>query len=332
MKKLLYTACALVCGMGAANAQQQPQFSHYAFNGLYVSPAYAGIKGTTEFMLLGRYQYAGYDATFDDGGSPQTGLFTVSHPLKKINAGIGLNVMYDVLGPFSNNSYQLSLAKHFNIGSGKLSVGVNGTANRITLNGSKYRPVDPTDPNIVLTDQTDTKVEAGAGLWYQAENWYLGAGIQNLLGSEFEYKGENEVDLNNDGIVDETVSATGKLIASKHVYVSAGYDIPVTGSVTLTPTAILKYAEEVSYEAGLRATFNDKFWVGAGYRNEDAVTALVGLNLLKENSLRIGYAFDFVTLGSDAKAPTSHEIMLAYRIPLSASAPKPAIRTPRYSF
>jgi hypothetical protein len=59
---------------------------------------------------------------------------------------------------------------------------------------------------------------------------------------------------------------------------------------------------------------------------------MAGISFLKENALRFGYAFDLTTFEKDGKAPTSHEIMLTYRLPQIISTPRPPIRTPRYSF
>ena len=54
------------------------------------------------------------------------------------------------------------------------------------------------------------------------------------------------------------------------------------------------------------------------------------MNLMKNNAMRIGYAFDYVTSGTQAKTKTSHEIMLSYVIPSPWLQAKPVVRTPRY--
>jgi type IX secretion system PorP/SprF family membrane protein len=324
MRKALYTVCALFCGIGGAMAQQQPQFSHYGFNGMYLSPAYAGITGSTEFTSIYRYQWAGYKGDFDKDGSPQTIMFTAAVPIKKLHGGLGLTLAEDALGPDINQSAQLSYSYHLNLGGGKLGIGVQGGVYRLGKDGRKYRPVDQGDPNIFQGAVWDTKFDMGAGLWYHSDKWYVGGGVTNLLESEYTFKKKD--------ILSDTIR-TGKAVLRKHGYLTAGVTIPVSVNVDITPTAIIKYAPEaLSYEAGARATFNDKFWIGAGYRGQEAITGLAGVGLLKENSLKFGYAFDLTTFEKGAKGNTSHEVMLSYRIPASAFAPKPAIRTPRYSF
>jgi hypothetical protein len=60
---------------------------------------------------------------------------------------------------------------------------------------------------------------------------------------------------------------------------------------------------------------------------------MIGYSLLKNNSLSIGYAFDYVIEAQQAKAPTSHEFMLNYTIPKKEGVNKRKIvRTPRFRF
>ena len=117
--------------------------------------------------------------------------------------------------------------------------------------------------------------------------------------------------------------------------VTGGYHWELSDAVTVTPTAILKQdlqANTNSIEAGARATFNNKFWGGLGYRFEEAATAMLGIYLLKDNALSFGYAFDYTVVDANAKSPTSHEVMLGYRLPKSKNTTKPPVRTPRYNF
>ena len=60
MKGTILATLLLTAAAGSAFAQQQPQFTHYGFNGMALNPAYAGIKGQGEVNLIGRYQYYNY--------------------------------------------------------------------------------------------------------------------------------------------------------------------------------------------------------------------------------------------------------------------------------
>ncbi|MFA1772397.1 PorP/SprF family type IX secretion system membrane protein [Rufibacter glacialis] len=301
-------------------AQQLPQFSHYGFNGQFISPAYAGIKGQTELNVLYRYQWLGYNATFDTGGSPRTALFTVSAPVSFLKGGLGLVVMKDEIGPVDVFHAQLAYSYHLALAGGILGIGLQG--NLTNMSKGSYRPNEPGDPKVPF-NSSDRKFDMGAGLWYQHENWYAGAGVTNLLGAAYQFESETK-DL-----------GYGTVTAEKHLMVTGGYNLELSDAIDVTPTVLLKQdlnAGVTSLETGARATFNDKFWGGAGYRFGEAVTGLLGVYLLKDNALSFGYAFDYTAVGTQAKSATSHEVMLGYKLPKPRNNTKPPIRTPRYFF
>ncbi len=301
-------------------AQQLPQFSHYGFNGQFISPGYAGVKGQTEMNVLYRYQWLGYNGSFDAGGSPKTALFTISAPLTALKSGIGLVVMKDEIGAVDIFNAQLSYSYHLSLGGGVLGIGVQGGLTNMSKGG--YRANDLGDVRVPY-NSSDRKFDMGAGLWFQHENWYAGAGITNLLGAAYQF--ENQA---RDGNL-------GEVTGEKHLMVTGGYELELSSAIDVTPTVLLKRDMNAginSLEAGARATFNDKFWGGAGYRFGEAITGMLGVYLLKDNALSFGYAFDYTAVGTDAKSATSHEVMLGYRLPKPKNNTKPPIRTPRYFF
>jgi len=86
----------------------------------------------------------------------------------------------------------------------------------------------------------------------------------------------------------------------------------------------------LSYEIGALAKHQERFFYGVSYRDWDAIIGMAGANLLKDNSLTVGYSFGYIVGGKKAKAGTSHEIMLSYRLPIpSPTLPKP-IYSPRF--
>ncbi len=270
--------------------------------------------------MLYRYQWLGYGGSFDAGGSPKTALFTLSAPISALRSGVGLVVMKDEIGAVDIFNAQLSYAFHLKLAGGTLGIGAQAGITNMSKGG--YRPNDLGDTKVPF-NSSDRKYDVGAGLWYQHTNWYVGAGLTNLLGSVYEFE-------NAQG--DQNMST---VTGEKHLMVTGGYTLELSSSIAVTPTAILKQdlsAGLSSVEAGGRVTFNSKFWAGAGYRFGEAATGLLGVYLLKNNALSFGYAFDFTVVDAAAKSPTSHEVMLGYRLPKSQNTAKPPIKTPRYNF
>ena len=329
MKGILLTGLFVAAAAGGAFAQQQPQFTQYGFNGLYLNPAYAGIKGQGEVTALGRYQYLNYKATFDDGGSPQTYMLSASLPAAVLGGGVGLLVYRDVIANLKTTNAQLSYSKHLKIGEGKLGLGVQGIYNHVGQ--GDYRANDPNDPQVPVSD-SDQKFDLGAGVWYESPKFYAGLSLNNLLRASYRY---NSAALTN----------SAQYLNENHSYLTAGYNIEATPSVVVTPTVLMKMVlpgkfgdsnkfsfKNNSYEANVRATVNDKYWAGVGYRYDESITGLVGVSFAKDNAFRVGLAYDLIAFNQDARALSSVELLLAYRLPKPAIFTRPAVRTPRYSF
>ena len=296
-----------------------------------LNPAYAGIKGQGEVNLIGRYQYLNYNGTLDGGGSPRTGLITVSLPVPALSGGVGLAVYYDQVGQSKMTNAALSYSQHIKLGSGKLGFGIQGIYTY--LSKGTYRAIDAGDIN-VPQDASDSKFDAGAGVWYESPKFYSGISLNNLARSEYSFKSGG------------TQGTPSKYLAENHAYFTAGYNIDASSTVVVTPMVLVKAvlpgnfsnkskfdnAKNYSLEGGVRATMDDKYWIGANYRHEESVSGLVGGSFGKDNAVRLGLAFDFIAFNQDARAFGSYEIMLSYRLPKPGLITRPAIRTPRYSF
>lgn len=337
---LLATLLLSAVASTGAYAQQQPQFTHYGLNGMYLNPAYAGIKGQGEISFIPRIQYLNYSGyPGDANGSPRTGLVSVSLPVLALNGGVGLAVYYDQAGEQKMTNAALSYSQHVKVGAGKLGFGVQGLFTYLSM--GEYRPVDQNDP-AVPRNGSDYKFDAGAGIWYESPKFYTGLSINNLFRSTY---------TTQSAVFDATGNITGyqntsQFLGENHAYLTAGYNIDATDAVVVTPTALVKVvlpgsfsnsskffdSRNYSVEGGVRATLNDRFWVGANYRYDESVSGLLGLSFARDNAFRVGYAFDFIAFNQDARAFSSHEIMLTYRLPKPTLFVRPAIRTPRYSF
>jgi type IX secretion system PorP/SprF family membrane protein len=339
MKGTLLATLLLVAAAGSAYAQQQPQFTHYGFNGMALNPAYAGIKGQGEVNLIGRYQYFNYGTYGDANGSPRTGLISASLPILATNGGVGAVVYYDQVGQSKMTNASLSYSQHIKLGSGQLGIGIQGIYTY--LSKGTYIALDPYDVN-VPSGASDSKFDAGVGLWYESPKFYAGLSMNNLLRSKYTFQSAG-ISNPQTGKIDGTPQ---QYIAENHAYFTAGYNIDASSSVVVTPTVLVKSvlpgdfstsskfsnSKNYSFEGGVRATIDDKYWIGANYRTEESVSGLLGISFAKDNAVRLGYAFDFIAFNQDARAFSSHEIMLSYRLPKPSANIRPAIRTPRYSF
>ena len=313
MRKFTLVLLSTVAFAATSHAQQDARFTHYYFNQIFFNPAYAGLEGTARFSVLGRQQWLGYSSG-GGSGAPRTIHLSGQAPLLRANSGIGVNVVYETFAANAQLAFNANYAYHLNLGAGKLSFGVSLGATSNGRDANLYVFNDKLDPN-VPTSINSIKFDVGAGVYYRSPKFFAGLSSTHLS--------EPVYDLGN--------SATNKLV--RHYYGIAGYNFEINPTLTLTPHVLYKStfkSKGDQIEGGVMANINNKFWLGLNYTQEEAASVLAGVSLLRDNSLRLNYSLDLVTSGSDAKAATSHEIMLSYIIPVTLKGPKPAIRTPRY--
>ena len=77
MKKLFISACMVLALVTVTKAQQDPAYSMYMFNGLFLNPAYAGSQEVVDVMAILREQWVGVD------GAPQTANISVHTPFRR---------------------------------------------------------------------------------------------------------------------------------------------------------------------------------------------------------------------------------------------------------
>jgi type IX secretion system PorP/SprF family membrane protein len=328
---------------GTALAQQDAQFSHYMFNTMYYNPGYAGVEGTTRFTGIFRRQWLGYNPTDQTstsgnqvgGTSPTSTVLTVATLLPILNnkIGAGMHFLYDVRGPLATTELQISGSYLFKLRNATLGIGVRSGFLSQTIRDDWYVVIDPSDPiyqELTNGRASQMKADLSAGAYFKTAKYYIGASIGHIPRSKYTFGFDT--------------SLSSKI--SNHLYFTGGYNFRVMPTLVVTPSAFFQTdLNEFTYLFGGMATYNDKLFGGLQFRQSfadrdaaqggsslanDDIVVHIGMNMLKDNSLRVGYAIDFVTSGTAAKANTSHEIMLSYVLPSPWLDPKPKVRTPRY--
>jgi type IX secretion system PorP/SprF family membrane protein len=298
-----------------ALAQQDAQFTQYMFNNLYNNPAYAGVDGVTRLSAFHRSQWLGYQSSFGDGGAPTTQFFGVNAPIFKIKGGAGFYVMNDRQGPLNRLDAQAAFAYHLGIKESKLSFGLRVGTVAQTINYDLYRPIQRNDRNIPDGGrETQIKPDLSAGIFYRTEKYYGGVGFSHLIESEFDFGGD---DLQNALVT--------------HMTLTGGYFYDVSFDLQINPTLLVKTDfNEYSFDLGVIATLKNTMWGGLSFRQSEAAILILGYSLLKDKSLKVGYALDYVVKNQDAKQATSHELMITYELPVTPGSGKKVVRTPRY--
>jgi len=236
-------------------AQQDPMYSQYMFNALVVNPAYAGVHDNISASLLSRHQWAGFE------GAPNTQTFTAHGPLDFLNIGLGFTFMRDAIGPTSQNvalldySYKLQLTETAN-----LSVGLRSA---LTFFNLELNSLETTDVEGGLTDlNLNNKFlpNFGFGLYYEADDYYIGASAPRILKNKL--------------YADNTNDKSGRL--EQHFFVTGGYLFDIDPNVQCQPSVLGKFVDGAPVSVDLSANFiyQQQIWFGGFYRFGDAVGAM----------------------------------------------------------
>ncbi len=299
-------------------AQQDAQVTQYMYNGLFFNPSFSGKELGYRFTALHRSQWQGYTTSAGQGGAPTTQVLTASGRIPGSDFGLGLTFANDDIGPSANQEANLSLAYHRIVGRGTLSIGVSGGIFSSTLKFDEIDVVNP-DPNIPESgNESQMNINFGAGILYENTKYYVGLSSKHLNEPVFDF---------GDGSMDNQLN--------HHSYLVAGYKIKTFAQLVFNPSLLVKSVSlnNFSYDFSVIATHNNKISGGLAYRGEESISLLLGYHLLRDNSLRLGYAFDLVIGGNEAKAPSSHEFMLTYNLPtISRKIQRVIQRTPRFRF
>lgn len=278
---------------GSAEAQQLPQLTQYQFNDYVINPAVAGSRPFFEFRSGHRYQWVGIT------DAPRTFVFSTSTPIAH-NMGVGGYLYTDHVGPTRRSGVQLSYAYHVQLSrSLRLGLAASGGVLQFEVDGSKIEFHDAGDP--VIDDQLrrDLLADAKFGFYLYSEKFWLGGTVPQLMQNDISFF-DNE---------SETLS---KL--EDHYYGSVGYKWDVSDNWRITPSVLVKYVEPVpvKIDASLMITFLEQFWIGGTWRSEDAIAAMLGVEL--GDSFQFGYSYDMTTTNLEKYSNGTHEVMLGIRI------------------
>lgn len=289
MKKTFLTAIGIYFSL-ASFGQQDPMFTQFFSNKLVVNPAYAGSRDALSLVGLYRNQWAGFN------GAPKTTTLTVHSPIRSINSGVGLSLIYDQIGIQRNYVVKGAYSYTIETGIGKLAFGLDGQVKKQDMLWNEANPLEQGDNNIPFGQNTLTLPNFGFGVYLHRKDYYVGLSAPQLL--------ENET--NYDAV------GGGQSFQRRHFFAMAGVIVPVSRNFKLKPAVLTKYQENSPFEADINVMgiFNDQFWLGATYRTNDSFDAIIQYHM--KNNLIIGYAYDYTLTQISRVTTGSHEIMLGY--------------------
>jgi|WetSurMetagenome_2_1015567.scaffolds.fasta_scaffold96680_2 type IX secretion system PorP/SprF family membrane protein len=274
------------------SGQLTPVTNQYVLNPITINPSYAGSRGALNIMAFYRRQWIGI------AGSPETMTFSIDAPLSDEKIGIGLNIVNDKIGVTKETQFMSSYSYKIKTRDGVLSFGLGAGIMTTNTAWSDLIVQDPGDENYLVDSRVFVVPDFNFGIYYSYKNYFAGFSIPKLLGYTFNYD-KNQYSL--------------KVDPGQYYYLlNTGYLFTISKKVKVLPSALITYSpgEKVLYDVNVHINYSDRLWVGASYRNNRSVAAL--LQFAVNNQLRIAYTYDFDIGELGRYSNGSHEIMLRY--------------------
>lgn len=276
--------------------QQVVMFSHYFYKPMIYNPAFTGNSDGANLMLVNHTQWAGFK------GGPQYNILSLDGNLINKNTGLGINVVSDRKGVNSrvggNISYSYKLRFKDKI---YLSLGLSAGVINQTINYSKAIIENQNDPSLFTNNQNKTTFDVNAGLAFVCKGLEFGFAVPQLANNKIGYT--------------STIDTRTFYTQSRHYMSSLKYKFLISKAkeISLSPLILLRYLPNtpLQYDANLNLDIQNKFWVGATYKNNYAIGLNLGVVLFK--CLSIGYSYDYITGSINKYSGLSHEIFLNFK-------------------
>jgi type IX secretion system PorP/SprF family membrane protein len=286
-----------------AFGQQDPQFTQYSDNMLFVNPAYAGSRGVLNLTAMHREQWVGFE------GRPVSSTFSAHSPLTYQSVGLGVTIVNDQTGPIKQTMMygDFSYTLKFKNQERKLSFGIKGGFNMISIGTSTLQTTEVNDPKLLQNVRNNINPNIGFGVYYHSPRFFIGASSPKLL--ERGYDGISKVNLEK-----------------RHYFGIIGGVFPINNHWKIRPTTQIKLTEKspISIDASVAAIYNERIWFGGMYRLNAAFGVFAQYQVSPQ--FKLGIASDFGTQAIRNYNYGTFEVLISYDFVFK----KVGLRSPRY--
>jgi type IX secretion system PorP/SprF family membrane protein len=286
-----------------AFGQQDPQFTQNSDNMLFVNPAYAGSRGVLNLTAMHREQWVGFE------GRPVSSTFSAHSPLSYQSVGLGLTIVNDQTGPIKQTMMygDFSYTLKFKNQERKLSFGIKGGFNMISIGTSTLQTTEVNDPKLLQNVRNNINPNIGFGVYFHSPRFFIGASSPKLL--ERGYDGISKVNLEK-----------------RHYFGIIGGVFPINNHWKIRPTTQIKLTEKspISIDASVAAIYKERIWFGGMYRLNAAFGVFAQYQVSPQ--FKLGIASDFGTQAIRNYNYGTFEVLISYDFVFK----KVGLRSPRY--
>jgi type IX secretion system PorP/SprF family membrane protein len=301
VNNLIFKAFFFSLLIGKLNAQQDPHFTQYFDNALFVNPAYAGSTGFLTATGIHREQWVGFD------GRPRSSTFSLHSPLSYESIGLGFTAVRDVIGPISQTilygdfSYSLKLNEK-----SKLAFGLKAGMNVMNVQTANLKTTEPNDVNLINNTRNSINPNFGFGIYYHNPKFFVG--------------------LSSPRLIEHSIDGSENNREKRHYFGIIGGVFSVSPDWKIRPTSQIKttIGAPISIDMSVTGIYQDRLWFGSMYRLKSAIGVFTQFQI--NSQFRVGLASDFSTSKIRSYNVGTFELLLCYDFIFQ----KNGIRSPRY--
>jgi len=291
---------------------QDPQFSQFYANPLYVNPAFAGSSGNYRFSFCARDQYTALNKNY------KTGSASFDANIQELKGGIGAIVTSDIAGDgnLATNTYGAIYSYQLNVNrSLTIRAGIQASYVQKIIDFSRLKFGDQIDDRYGFIKQTNESLPIqrtsfanfAAGFLAFTNTFYGGFAIHNITEPNQSFNAQNSPDYQ--------YKLPRRYTAHAGMNIFLTYQRNDEERMILSPNII--YMQQRNFNQ-LNIGFYLKkqalttgIWLRQTSQNTDALIILLGLKLPK---FRVGYSYDITVSGAQTATQGSHELTLAFEI------------------
>ena len=292
-----------------ANAQD-PAFTQFYANPIYLNPAFAGSHGCPRFNMNYRNQWPSITGAF------VTNSFSYDQYINSIKGGIAVMVTNDMAGKNTVNWSTINLAYSYHLQvSRKFSflMGAQATWNQKFVDWNKLTFGDMIDPRKGFIYQTGDVprgklldngwgtrgfFDASAGIVGYSKMFYFGLAAHHL----------NQPD---ESLILGSSKLPMRLTGNIGANIPLGKTSKYTNSTSLSPNIIYMYQDGfMQLNLGMYVKYG-AFTAGAWWREGDAFILSIGVDA---GTFKFGYSYDITTSKLTNASGGSHELSLGINV------------------
>ena len=299
MKKLVLLLS--FCFLGLISNAQDPTFTQFYANPLYLNPALAGSYGCGRLAMNYRNQWPSLSGNYVTYSAAYDNYF------KNISGGFGVLATHDQQGQGTINTSMIGLVYSYHLRlpnrKWKMFFGVRAAWYQKFLDWDKLTFGDMIDPRRGFIYQTGDVPRGGSRGFFDAsvgtvlfnKNFFIGAAAHHL----------NEP---NESMIIGTSRLPMRFTGHMGAEIQIGKKSRYSSTTSIMPNVIYQYQngfQELSIGTYVKyGSFN----AGAWYRNRDAFILTLGINTGK---FKLGYSYDVtVSKLNNGVSGGSHEISM----------------------